>query len=142
VVIVAHSGGVVTVAHWAMQSARPIHGALLAAPADMERPMPQGYPTIEALAGHGWLPIPRQRLHFASLVGASVNDPLGRFDRVAQLANDWGSTLVNLGVVGHLNPASGYGEWPQAHALIDELLVVGGTGAATVEEEDPRRCAA
>ena len=40
--------------------------------------------------------------------------PLGSFDLVAGLARDWGSRLVDLGPVGHLNPASGFGEWPMA----------------------------
>lgn len=124
VVLVAHSGGSITVAHWAVHGTRPVHGALLAAPADMERAMPAGYPTIEDLDTHGWLPMPRGRLPFRSIVGASMNDPLGRFDRVARLARDWGSTLVNLGAVGHLNPASGYGEWPQADELIRHLVEV------------------
>ena len=29
--------------------------------------------------------------------------------------------MHSLGAVGHLNPASGYGEWPQAVELIAEL---------------------
>jgi predicted alpha/beta hydrolase family esterase len=33
----------------------------------------------------------------------------------------WGSQLVNLGAVGHLNPAAGYGEWPQAEDFIRTL---------------------
>ena len=33
------------------------------------------------------------------------------------LARGWGSALVDLGEVGHLNPASGYGDWPQAEHL-------------------------
>ena len=52
---------------------------------------------------------------------ASRNDPLGRFGRVAELAAAWGSRLVDLGEVGHLNPASGFGEWPLAQSLIQEL---------------------
>ena len=62
------------------------------------------------------------RLPFASLVGASRNDPLSSFQRAEQLAKDWGSDVVDLGAVGHLNPASGYGEWPQADTLIARLL--------------------
>jgi uncharacterized protein len=38
-----------------------------------------------------------------------------------ELARCWGSRLVELGEVGHLNPASGYGEWPRAEELIREL---------------------
>jgi predicted alpha/beta hydrolase family esterase len=96
-------------------------GALLATPPDFERPMPEGYPTIAALEAGGWLPVPREPLPFPSIVAASRNDPLGAFDRVAGLARDWGSLLVDLGEVGHLNPASGFGEWPMAELLICEL---------------------
>ena len=98
-------------------------GAVLAVPPDFECPMPDGYPTIEQLSAHRWLPIPRERLPFFSIVAASRNDPLARFDRVKALARAWGSRLVDLGNVGHLNPASGFGEWPRAEQLIDELCL-------------------
>ena len=120
-VIVAHSAGCIMVAHWAQRSRRRARGALLAAPADFERPMPEGYPTLEQLRAGGWLPVPRARLPFRSIVAASSNDPLGDHDRVAELAQAWGSERVDLGAVGHLNPASGYGEWPSAEAFIAEL---------------------
>jgi predicted alpha/beta hydrolase family esterase len=121
VVLAAHSGGVMMVVHWAQRHSRPIHGALLAAPADLELPLPEGYPSQEALRQNGWLPIPRAPLPFPSIVAASTNDPLAQFTRVAGYASAWGSRLVDLGDVGHLNPASGFGEWPQAEALLREL---------------------
>jgi hypothetical protein len=113
-------------AHWAMRSphtARRVRGALLAAPPDFERPMPAGYPTLEQLRAGRWLPVPRARLPFPSIVAASRDDPLAAYERVAELARGWGSRLVDLGAVGHLNPASGYGPWPRAEALIEELSV-------------------
>ncbi len=123
VVIVAHSGGCVMVAHWAAvtRHAAKVRGCLLATPPDFDRPMPEGYPTIDMLQAGGWLPVPRARLPFRSLVAGSRNDPLGDFERVQDLARDWGSEFVDLGKVGHLNPASGFGPWPQAKALIDTL---------------------
>ena len=121
VILVAHSGGVMMVVHWAQTHRRPIHGALLATPADLESPLPAGYPTSAQLQQNGWLPIPRARLPFPSIVAASANDPLARYDRVAAFARDWGSRLVDLGEVGHLNPAAGYGPWPRAEELIREL---------------------
>lgn len=124
-VVVAHSGGCIMLAHWARQSTRNVRGALLATPPDFESPMPEGYPTLAALQASGWLPVPRTRLPFPSIVAASRNDPLGRFERVADLAQAWGSRLVDLGEVGHLNPASGFGDWPQAFAFIDELTATG-----------------
>jgi predicted alpha/beta hydrolase family esterase len=127
VVIVAHSGGVIMLAHWAAwakRTRREIRGALLATPPDFETPMPEGYPTMGALSEAGWLPVPRQRLPFPSIVAASSNDPLGRLERVEQLARDWGSQFVGLGEVGHLNPASGHGPWPRALMFIDVLTSV------------------
>ena len=120
-IIVAHSGGCIMVAHWAQQTKRPVQGALLATPPDFEKPMPEGYPAIEALTLGGWLPVPRQALPFPSIVAVSRNDPLGGFVRVCALAHDWGSKVVDIGEAGHLNPASGYGPWPLAHAFIEQL---------------------
>jgi len=45
IVLVAHSAGVMITVHWAQRHHRPIQGALLATPADLETPMPAGYPT-------------------------------------------------------------------------------------------------
>jgi predicted alpha/beta hydrolase family esterase len=130
IVIVAHSGGCVMLAHWAQRTRRTVLGALLAAPPDFERPMPEGYPTLEALRASGWLPVPRERLPFPSIVAASRNDPLAEYDRVAELAQAWGSRFVDIGEVGHLNPASGFGEWPQAEQFIRELSVTTATASA------------
>ncbi len=121
-VLVAHSGGCITVAHWAARTRRAVRGAFLATPPDFDQPLPEGYPTPAALAAAGWLPVPRARLPFPSRVGASRNDPLARFERVAQLAQAWGSELADLGPVGHLNPASGHGDWPQALTWIASFL--------------------
>jgi predicted alpha/beta hydrolase family esterase len=120
-VIVAHSGGCIMVAHWARQTRRAVRGALLATPPDFEKPMPEGYPTVAALRAGGWLPVPRARLPFRTIVAASRNDPLASFARVVGLANEWGAELDDLGYVGHLNPASGYGEWAGADPLIARL---------------------
>lgn len=125
VILVAHSAGVMITVHWARQATRKIHGALLAAPADLESPMPAGYPASDAIEANGWTPIPTERLPFPSVVAASRNDPLARFERVEVLAAGWGSQLVDLGEVGHLNPASGYGEWRDAERLIGEVIALG-----------------
>jgi uncharacterized protein len=122
VILVAHSAGVMITVHWARQHDRKIHGALLAAPADLETPLPEGYPQMDALVENGWAAIPRKPLPFPTIVGASRNDPLARFERVEAMAKDWGSRLVDLGEVGHLNPAAGFGEWPLAETLINELV--------------------
>lgn len=93
--------------------------------------MPEGFPTLDELDAGGWLPVPRQRSPCPTLVAASRNDPLGRFDRVAGLARDWGARVVDLGAVGHLNPASGFGDWPMADRLIAELQHMASQAAAS-----------
>ncbi|WP_137992510.1 RBBP9/YdeN family alpha/beta hydrolase [Streptomyces vilmorinianum] len=126
VVIVAHSAGVLTTVHWAQchdadVRGTDVRGALLAVPPDFETPLPDGYPAPDELATHGWTPVPRKPLPFPSIVAASSDDPLGSLGRVAELARDWGSRLVEIGPVGHLNPASGHGPWPQSEALVEAL---------------------
>ncbi|PXW31825.1 UNVERIFIED_CONTAM: hypothetical protein DES50_104231 [Williamsia faeni] len=122
VVLVAHSAGVMTTVHWAQEATRRIEGALLATPADLENPLPQGYPTTDDLEAGGWNPIPRRQLPFPSIVAASTNDPLADPRRVADMAQAWGSRLVSVGAVGHLNPAAGYGPWPMAEQLLQDLI--------------------
>jgi len=121
--LVAHSAGVLMVAHWAQVRRRPIKGALLATPPDIDRPLPAGYPTPQDLQAGGWLPAPRSRLPFPSILAASADDPLCGPAAATELAIAWGSRLVHLGGVGHLNPAAGYGSWPMAHDLIRTLDV-------------------
>jgi fatty-acyl-CoA synthase len=124
VILVAHSAGVLMVAHWAAQHDRPIAGALLVTPPDLNAEWPEPYPRPATLAANGWTPLPRTRLPFRSLMAASSNDHLASLEAVRALAKDWGSELVDLGEVGHLNPAAGYGPWPRAEELIARLIDV------------------
>jgi hypothetical protein len=121
IIIVAHSGGAISVAHWAQTSRRPVRGALLATPPDFETPMPEGYPTMGALEHAGWLPVPWDPLPFPCVVAASRNDHLARFERVVEMAAEWQADLVDLGPVGHLNPESGFGEWRMAVQLVHDI---------------------
>jgi predicted alpha/beta hydrolase family esterase len=140
VTIVAHSAGVLITVHWAAMSDLPVRGALLATPPDLARPLPAEYPTLAELTTSGWLPIPRQPLPFPSIVAASTNDALGDYGRVRSLANAWGSRFVDIGPVGHLNPASGYGDWPQVDSLLDVLadMAVAGQHQGSTTQEDRR----
>lgn len=121
VVIAAHSAGALMVANWALAPTRRIRGALLATPADVENPLPPGYPAYDDLAANGWLPIPRELLPFRSIVAASRNDPLAQLEKVAGLARAWGAELHDIGDAGHLNPAAGYGRWDGALPLLERL---------------------
>jgi uncharacterized protein len=122
VVLVAHSAGALVTVHWAARySPTRVVGALLATPPVFATELPPEYPSIQRLRAHGWLPVPRSPLPFPSIVAASSNDPLGNPVRLRSLAASWGSRWHDLGAVGHLNPASGYGDWPGAVELIGQL---------------------
>ncbi|WP_242443142.1 alpha/beta hydrolase [Pseudomonas sp. LFM046] len=121
VILVAHSAGVLMVVHWAARYSAQIRGALLVTPPDLDATWPANYPTPESLRANGWTPLPNKPLPFPSLVCASDNDHLASLDAVRRMAEAWEGRLVELGSVGHLNPAAGYGEWPYAHELIQVL---------------------
>lgn len=112
VVLVAHSLGCVTVAHWAAQYGHVIKGALLVAPSDVETAHYAAFPTT------GFGPMPMQRLPFPSKMVTSTNDEWVTLARAQQFAQAWGSELVNIGAAGHINAASGYGPWPAGLALL------------------------
>jgi hypothetical protein len=49
---------------------------------------------------------------------ASTTDEWVSLVRARQFAAAWGSELVNIGPAGHINTASGYGEWPAGLELL------------------------
>jgi uncharacterized protein len=112
--IVAHSLGCLTVAHWAAAAHSPLGGALLVAIPDAERP---SFP-VEA---RGFNPVPRQLLGFPSIAVTSSDDPYDPFQRGPALAKSWGSRLIELGTVGHINAGSGLGSWSKGLELLQEL---------------------
>jgi predicted alpha/beta hydrolase family esterase len=113
-VLAAHSLGCIAVAHCARAGALPIHGALLVAPPDVERP---DFPAVI----EGFTPVPRAPLPFATIVVASRNDPFGAFERSRALATAWGSRFVDAGESGHVNDEAGLGPWPLGERLLAEL---------------------
>ncbi|WP_337877882.1 alpha/beta hydrolase [Caldimonas sp.] len=114
--LVAHSLGCQLVAAWAAHTrhAHRVLGALLVAPPDTERD-----DTPPQL--HHWRPIVRQRLPFPAIALISTDDPYCRAERAAEMAHQWGARLVSLGPKGHLNHASGLGDWPEGRAWLDAL---------------------
>ena len=117
VVLVAHSLGCILTAWWAAHSRNvgKVQAALLVAPGDVERP---------ELAGplRGWCPISQRALPFPSILVGSQDDPYCSLERAAALAEAWGSRFVDAGACGHINAASGLGDWPEGHALLDSLV--------------------
>ncbi|URW76177.1 alpha/beta hydrolase [Sphingomonas donggukensis] len=119
VVLVAHSLGCLAVAWWAALSGQPygwpVAGALLVAPADVDR---HGAPPELA----GFAPAPTTPLPFPSLVVASSDDPWITLERARALAGGWGSHFVGAGAVGHINALSGIGDWREGQDLLAELI--------------------
>ncbi|TWB06303.1 RBBP9/YdeN family alpha/beta hydrolase [Bradyrhizobium stylosanthis] len=111
-VLVGHSLACLLVAHWAARSASAIAGAFLVAVPD---PDGDNFPA-EATA---FKPVPDRALRFASLIIASTNDPYGTLDVTQRQAHDWRSGLIVAGALGHINAASGLGDWPQGRALLE-----------------------
>jgi len=125
VVLAAHSLGCLAVAWWAQLSGQPygwpVAGALLVAPADVDRP---GAP-VEL---QGFAPTPRFALPFPSLVVASTDDPWVSIERAHSMAVDWGSHFIDAGPQGHLNAASGIGWWEEGQELLDRVIAASGDG--------------
>lgn len=114
VLIVAHSLGTLLVTHWLARTKLRIGGALLVAVPDPEAP---GFPP----QARGFSPICRVRLGCPSIVVASTDDPYGDLPFVQQCAESWGSQLVNIGKAGHINAASGLGQWDRGYCLLESL---------------------
>jgi predicted alpha/beta hydrolase family esterase len=114
--LVAHSLGCALVAHLAaIIGGRGVSGALLVAPADVDRDTPAGK-TLK-----GFAPMPCQRLPFPSLVVASHSDPFVAIERAEAFARAWGSAFADLGDAGHINVDSGHGPWFEGRVYLDQL---------------------
>jgi len=106
--IVAHSFGCLAAAHVASDSSAQIAGIMLVAPADPARFGLQNVIPSTVLGAH-------------SIVVASSNDRWMAIDRAYAWADAWGSEVINLGAVGHINVSSGHGPWPRGLDLYRSL---------------------
>lgn len=109
--LVAHSLACLLVAHWQQVSAAPVAGAFLVAVPNPEAP---AFP-VEATS---FADPPSSKFRFPSLVIASANDPYGAIEHARGKASQWGSCIVEVGELGHINDASGLEDWPQGKALL------------------------
>jgi predicted alpha/beta hydrolase family esterase len=114
VVLVAHSLGCLTVAHHTLRHSRPVRGALLVTPPNVDDPAFSA--TIK-----GFRPIPRKPLPFPSILVASSDDWYMDPDTAHGLADAWGSRFVLLEKGGHVNADAGFGPWPEGERLLAEL---------------------
>jgi predicted alpha/beta hydrolase family esterase len=113
--LIAHSLGCITIAHWAATHAANIRGALMVAPSDVDAKKAH-YPI------QSFKPIPLKKLAFPSLLISSSNDPFMTRIRARYVADAWGSRFIDVGAAGHINTESGMGEWPEGEAFLYSLL--------------------
>lgn len=126
-VLVGHSLGSVLIARLASHPiAAMVRGALLVAPADIERTQAVHRRSFDFGS------MPEHPLPFPSLVVASRDDIYMSLQRASQLAGAWGSGLVDLGYAGHINIASGYGRWQEGYRLSRMLEPAGAMQAAAI----------
>lgn len=107
--LVAHSFGVLASVTAIQQRAKKVAGAMLVAPAD---------PAKFGIEDR----IPNKSIDVDSVVVASTNDPWLSPVNATLWADRWGSRLINLGRVGHINVASGFGPWPEGLAIFSDLM--------------------
>lgn len=119
-IVVGHSLGTILTARLAESPVAPmVGGAILVAPADIERTSRLHARTYQFGV------IPRRRLPFPSILVASRDDIYMSFRAAIDIGTDWGSEIVDLGYAGHINPASGYGRWVEGYRLVPRLAVAG-----------------
>jgi len=114
IILVGHSLGCATIAHWAKKYKRIIKGALLVAPSDVENP-------AYTFAATGFTPIPVDKISFKTIVVASTDDVWVTLERAKYFADKWGSELVNIGDAGHINAASGHWQWDEGLEILKQL---------------------
>ncbi|KGF71227.1 alpha/beta hydrolase [Hoeflea sp. BAL378] len=116
VVVIAHSLGVATMLKALPRCADKIAGAFLVAPPEVDNP--QIRPKHLMTFG----PYRQDPLPFPSIVVASRNDPFGSFEHAGDMANAWGSVLIDAGEAGHINAESGHGPWPEGIMVFANFL--------------------
>jgi predicted alpha/beta hydrolase family esterase len=114
IVLVGHSSACNAIAYWADKYKKVIKGALLVAPSDSEAP---SFP----MGPKGFAPMHLHKFDFPTITVTSQDDYYVSLSRAEFFAKSWDSELVDIGVAGHINVASGFGEWPQGLALLQRL---------------------
>lgn len=119
VVLVAHSLSCHLVSWWASMAgegaSRPVAGALLVAPPDLDRVH------LDRRLTEFW-PSPRGVLPFPAVVVASRDDPWCSVTRAREMSANWLAAFCDAGEVGHINGESGLGAWHDGQAVLDRLL--------------------
>jgi len=121
VVLVAHSLGIAAAIHALPKIRHRVAGAFFVSPADLSDQeallRKQGLSELGALA-----PYPTVPLSFPSIMIASRNDPHGSFEHAGDIANAWGSFLIDAGQSGHIDVESGHGPWPEGTMVFAQFI--------------------
>lgn len=121
VVLVAHSLGIGAALHALPDCAGKVAGGFFVAPPNLLIPgrLPAGL-APERLGSFG--PYPSEPLPFPSITVASRDDPYGSYEHAGDIANAWGSFLIDAGNSGHINTESGHGPWPEGTMVFAQFL--------------------
>lgn len=114
-VFVCHSLGCLAFLHWAATTAKPWQGAFLVGIPDARGP---NFPA--AAAGFEFLDT--RVLTRPVLALASSDDPYDPKGLGVALAQRAGGAVIGLGARGHVNEASGLGDWQEGQALFTAFL--------------------
>jgi predicted alpha/beta hydrolase family esterase len=121
VVLVAHSLGVGAALQALPACKDKVAGGFFVSPLNLVAPsqLPVGL-GLDRLNSFG--PYPTAPLPFPSITIASRDDPHGTYEHAGDIANAWGSFLVDAGNSGHINVDSGHGPWPEGTMVFAQFL--------------------
>ena len=111
-IVVAHSLGCLTVAHWAARSDRPCFAILLVAVPD-----PSGLVFPKEATGFAAAPAALRK--YRVTVVSSDDDPYATMTYTEEQVAAWGAEHVCLSQRGHINTASGLGDWAEGWAIVN-----------------------
>ncbi len=110
--LVTHSLGCLAAAEWLTRNPVSARGAFFVAPPD------EASPAFPRQAAPSFLGLARARLPVPGLIVASDDDPYCSPAGTRNLARSWDIPLVSVGAQGHLNSASGIGDWTAGRDLL------------------------
>jgi predicted alpha/beta hydrolase family esterase len=121
VVLVAHSLGIGPTLQALPACKGKVAGGFFVSPPNLMIPglLPEGL-GLDRINSFG--PYPSEPLPFPSITIASRNDPHGSYEHAGDIANSWGSFLVDAGNSGHINVESGHGPWPEGTMVFAQFL--------------------
>jgi uncharacterized protein len=111
-IIVAHSLGCLVVARWAARSKQAVHAVLLVAVPD---PDGSAFPR-EAT---GFSPVTNELLGKRITIISSTDDPYSNPAYTLQRVAQWNAEHISLASCGHINAASGLGDWAEGWSIVE-----------------------